>query len=44
VAIEKQLLLNAMTEKINIENLAKGIYVLELKTNTIDKKFKFVKE
>ena len=44
VVIEKQLSLNAITEKINIENLAKGIYVMELKTNTIDKKFKFVKE
>ena len=44
VVIEKQLSLNAITEKINIENLAKGIYVMELKTNAIDKKFKFVKE
>ena len=40
----KQLLLNATTEKINIENFANGIYIVEFKTNNIDKKFKFVKE
>ena len=44
IVIEKQLVFNSTSEKINIENLAIGIYVVEFKTNTIDKKFKFVKE
>jgi hypothetical protein len=44
IVIEKQLVFNSTSEKINIENLANGIYVVEFKTNTIDKKFKFVKE
>ena len=44
IVIEKQLVFNSTSEKINIENLANGIYVVEFKTNNIDKKFKFVKE
>jgi hypothetical protein len=44
VVFYKQMLLNNTSEKINVENFANGIYVVEFKAQNIDKKIKFVKE
>ncbi len=44
VVFSKQMLLNNTSEKINVENFANGIYVVEFKAQNIDKKIKFVKD
>lgn len=44
IVIEKQVVFSSTSDKINIESLANGIYVVEFKNSSIDKKFKFVKE